>query len=71
MSVATPPPPLGNNWKSWGERINSFLTSTRNKLEFKDADSKATENGILMWDEAEGTIVVSKNNAWVKIELDP
>ena len=71
MSVANPPPPIGANWKIWGERINKFLTSTRNTLQHKDSDSKATENGILMWDEAEGTIVVSKNNAWVKIELDP
>ena len=48
-----------------------YLTSTRSTLQHKDSDSKATENGILMWDEAEGTVVVSKNNAWVKIELDP
>jgi len=71
MSIATPPPPLGDNWKTWGERINKFIVNTRNKLEFKDSDSKASENGILMWDEAEGTVVVSKNGAWVKIELDP
>jgi hypothetical protein len=71
MSVAIPPPPLGSSWKIWGERINKFLTSTRNTLQHKDSDSKATENGILMWDEAEGTVVVSKNNVWVKIELDP
>ena len=71
MSVAIPPPPLGSSWKIWGERINKFLTSTRNTLQHKDSDSKATENGILMWDEAEGTVVVSKDNAWVKIELDP
>ena len=71
MSIATPPPPLGSNWKIWGERVNKFLTATRAKLQHKDADSKATENGILMWDEAEGTVVVSKNGVWVKLELDP
>ena len=71
MSVAIPPPPLGSSWKIWGERINKFLTSTRNTLQHKDSESKATEDGILMWDEAEGTVVVSKNNVWVKIELDP
>ena len=71
MSVATPPPPLGSNWRTWAERINSFLTSTRNKLQHKDSDSKATEDGILMWDATQGTVVVSKNNAWVRIELDP
>ena len=71
MSIANPPPPLGDKWKIWGERINKYLTSTRNSLQHKDSESKATENGILMWDEAEGTVVVSKNGAWVKIELDP
>jgi len=71
MSVAIPPPPLGSSWKIWGERINKFLTSTRNTLQHKDADSKATEDGILMWDATEETVVVSKGGAWVKIELDP
>jgi len=71
MSIATPPPPLGANWKIWGERINKFLTSTRNTLQHKDSDSKATEDGILMWDATQGTVVVSKNGAWVRIELDP
>ena len=71
MSNATPPPPLGNNWKTWGERINYFLTSTRNKLQYYDADAKATEDGILMWDEAQNAVVVSKNGVWVKLKYDP
>ena len=71
MSVAIPPPPLGSSWKIWGERINKYLTSTRNTLQHKDSDSKATEDGILMWDATQGTVVVSKNGAWVRIELDP
>ena len=30
MSNAVPPPPQGQEWKPWGERLNKFLTSTRN-----------------------------------------
>ena len=71
MSTANPPPPLGSDWKSWGERINYFLVSTRNKLQFKDSESKATQDGILMWDEAQNAVVVSKNGAWVKLKYDP
>tara|TARA_B110000037_G_scaffold113862_1_gene130997 strand:- start:376 stop:591 length:216 start_codon:yes stop_codon:yes gene_type:complete len=71
MSVATPPPPLGKDWKPWGERINAFLTSTRNKLQFKDSESRAVEDGILMWDAAQDAVVVSKNGAWVKLKYDP
>ena len=71
MSSQLPPPPLGNQWNTWGERINKFLVTTRNKLEFRDADSKATQDGILMWDEAQNAVVVSKNGAWVKLKYDP
>ena len=71
MSIATPPPPLGTNWKSWAERLNYFLTSTRNKLQYYNAEAKATEDGILMWDEAQNAVVVSKNGAWVKLKYDP
>ena len=71
MSSQLPPPPLGDKWSTWGERINKFLVNTRNKLEFRDADSKATQDGILMWDEAQDCPVVSKNGAWIRIKLDP
>ena len=71
MSTQTPPPPLGVDWKPWGERLNSFLTTTRNKLQFYNADSKATQDGIIMWDEAQNSVVVSKNGAWVKLKYDP
>ena len=71
MSIANQPPPLGANWKSWAERLNYFLTSTRNKLQYYDAEAKATEDGILMWDEAQNAVVVSKNGAWVKLKYDP
>ena len=71
MSTQTPPPPLGSDWNPWGERLNSFLTTTRNKLQFYNADSKATQDGIIMWDEAQNAVVVSKNGAWVKLKYDP
>ncbi len=71
MSSQLPPPPLGSQWNTWGERINKFLVNRRNKLEFRDADSKATQDGILMWDEAQNAVVVSKNGAWVKLKYDP
>jgi hypothetical protein len=51
--------------------VNAFFLNTRNKLQHKDADSKATEDGILMWDATQDCPVVSKNGAWIRIELDP
>lgn len=70
MSGQLPPPPLGA-WNIWGERINKYLVNTRAKLEHKDSESKATEDGILMWDAAQDAVVVSKNGAWVKLKYDP
>ena len=71
MSGQIPPPPLGDKWNIWGERISKYLTATRNTLQHKDSDSVPYENGIILWDDASGSVVVSKNGAWVKLELDP
>jgi hypothetical protein len=70
MSIK-PPPPLGDNWKSWGERIVSYLSTNKDKLSSITSGESASEDGILMWDRALGTLVVSKNGAWVKVKLDP
>tara|TARA_R110000765_G_C18809308_1_gene594509 strand:- start:567 stop:707 length:141 start_codon:yes stop_codon:yes gene_type:complete len=45
--------------------------TTRNKLQFKNSESKATQDGIIMWDEAQDAVVVSKNGAWIKLKYDP
>jgi len=71
MSVAMPPPTTGDNWKTYGDRLNKFLTATRNKLQFRDSEAKATEDGILMWDAAQDCPVISKGGAWIKLKLDP
>ena len=66
-----PPPPLGADWKSWGERLNSFLAHSKDKLRHLTSGESASEDGIMMWDRTNQTIVVSKNGAWVKVKLDP
>lgn len=71
MSVAKPPSPLGSSWKIWGETLNTFLTRTRDKLNYKTSADVASEDGVMMWDATQGCPVVSKNGAWVRIQLDP
>jgi predicted mannosyl-3-phosphoglycerate phosphatase (HAD superfamily) len=71
MSVANPPPPLGKDWKPWGERLMRLLQLQETNYSFITADSKATQDGIIMWDEAQDCPVVSKNGAWIRIKLDP
>ena len=44
-----PPPPLGTNWKAWGERLNAFLATNKDKLRQLTGDESAAEDGVLMW----------------------
>lgn len=64
MSAEIPPPPLGPNWNAWGERINSFLIRTRDRLRHQVADEKATDDGLLMWDRSGQYPVVSLDGEW-------
>ena len=66
-----PPPPLGSDWKNWGERLVSYLTTNTDKLRYLTSGDSAAEDGILMWDRANQTLVVSKSGVWVKVKLDP
>ena len=69
--MINPPAPSGTEWKTWGERLVSYLSTNKDKLRHITSGESASEDGILMWDRALGTIVVSKNGAWVKVKLDP
>lgn len=66
-----PPAPLGTDWKKWGERLVTHLTTNKDKLRHITAGESASEDGVLMWDRSLGTVVVSKGGAWVKLKLDP
>ncbi len=69
MSLAErPPPPLGPDWKPWGERLTDFLTRTKSKLSYYLAGESAGEDGVLLWDRT-GYPVVSKNGEWRQIKL--
>lgn len=56
-----PPPPHGNNWSDWGERLNSYLVRTKDRLRQLTTGETASEDGILMWDREESQVVVSKD----------
>ena len=64
-----PPPPSGSSWKEWGERLNDFLKRTTARLEFIQANESIKDDGMLMWDNANGYPVVSKNGEWRQILL--
>lgn len=62
------PNPLGPEWKAWGERLVDYLNRIRTKLQFKESNAVATEDGIILWDTA-GYPVVSKNGEYRQIIL--
>ena len=62
-----PPPPLGT-FQQWGEKLNVYLQRVRDKLSFKDSDSRASSNGVLLWDNGNEYPVVSINGEWVPLQ---
>ena len=64
-----PPPPLGTDWKAWGERLNSFLATTRDKLRFLTSGESASSDGILMWERTNKNPVVSIDGVWTPLGL--
>lgn len=67
MSAEIPPPPFGDQWKQWGERLNTFLTRTRGKLQQQSSGESAADDGILMWDRSIEHPVVSIDGEWVPL----
>lgn len=70
MSAPNIPQPVGENWKLWGGQLVRYLLRERPRLQFKATDSNPSENGIILWDEASGYPVVSKNGEFVQIVLE-
>jgi len=64
LSAEIPPVPQGSAWNIWGERLNQYLQRVRDKLNFKDANSRATQDGILLWDSVTQQVVVSHDGEW-------
>lgn len=67
MSLA--PPPLGPEWKSWGERLVEHLNRIRSRLAWKLSGDSAGDNGILLWDNDNSYPVVSVGGAFKQIVL--
>ena len=67
--MITPPPPLGDTWTTWGERLNTYLQRFMNRLQFLSDGDSASDDGIMMWDRSGEYPVVSKNGEWRQIVL--
>ena len=63
-------PPIGDNVKAWGNNLTAYLRRQLPRLYFKTADDNPSENGVILWDDATGYPVVSKNGEFVQIVLE-
>ena len=70
MSGGYTPPPVTGDLKVWSQNIVTYLQRTASRLAFKRADARASENGLLLWDEVNEYPVVSKNGEWRQIVLE-
>jgi len=65
--LSTPPPPLGGNWREWAERLNQFIRRTANKLDYKTSGESASEDGVMLWNEEIGHMVISSGGEYLPI----
>ena len=63
------PPPIGSDWKVWARQISDFVRRNLTRLQFRNGVDVATEDGIILWDEANGYPVVSKDGSYRQIVL--
>ena len=63
-----PPPPQGDQWKPWAERLVSYLSRIRTLLSTRIDSDNPSQDGILLWDRT-GYPVVSKNDEFRQIIL--
>jgi hypothetical protein len=63
-------PPFTENTKAWAENLRRYLARALNQLDAKDANSAASEDGIILWDRTNKYPVVSKDGEWRQIVLE-
>lgn len=63
-------PPVGPSAETWAEDLRRWLARSWDNLTFKDASSSAAQDGVLLWDAANGYPVVSKNGVWRQVILE-
>jgi len=69
--------PTNKQLSSWASAVTVFLRTLVNQpnqavqLPYLNSDSRASDDGILMFDPASGHVVVSVSGEWKKLEFVP
>ena len=70
MTVRRPPAPTGGDWKPWAEQVYRYLADQQaapvqaTTLPRLTPQSRAGQDGILLWDAENNRVVVSRAGAW-------
>ena len=70
MSYGYNPPPWTGNLNVWASNVITYLQRVASRLAFKTDDARASENGIILYDNVNGYPVVSKDGVWRQIVLE-
>lgn len=62
-------PPVGPDLLIWGKNLTAYLRRTLDRIRFLRSGDNPSEDGIFLWDGANGYPVVSKNGEWRQIVL--
>ena len=63
-------PPITMDLSKWAENLQRYLGRALDQLGFKETYSSASQNGVMLWDNALGYPVVSKNGEWRQVVLE-
>jgi hypothetical protein len=69
VSYGYNPPPVTGNLQVWSQNIVTYLQRVASRLAFKSDDARASENGVILYDNVNGYPVVSKDGEWRQIVL--
>lgn len=62
-------PTVSDDIRGWAMNLTRYLAQSASKLAFKVSGATAAENGVILWDDANGYPVVSKGGEWRQIVL--
>ena len=64
------PPPIGPDWRVWGQQLSTYLGRALSRMQFKVGNPTPSENGILLWDDVAGYPVVSKDGEFRQLIME-
>lgn len=69
MSYGYNPPPVTFDLTVWAQNTVTYLRRVASRLAFKTDEARASENGVILYDNVNGYPVVSKDGEWRQIVL--